>query len=162
MSSKPSSIPTAGPGGIAPTPQNTPLNTAPLTSALSKPTVPTIGEEDVEDGPPPETPPGQSGADFAGLGELNLHSDPDWWLIVESVSGARGRSAILGMVQQRLEGLMGQSSGYIEGLPSGTKKRVLALKGVQSQYEDLQLKYKKECLELERKVRPVGKRSQIN
>jgi hypothetical protein len=79
MSSKPSSIPTAGPGGVAPTPQNTPLNTAPLTAALSKPTVPTIGEEDVEDGPlPPDTPPGQSGATFAGLGKFNFHSNPDY------------------------------------------------------------------------------------
>jgi hypothetical protein len=70
-----------------------------------------------------------------------------------AILGLQGRSAILGMVQQRLEGLMGQSSGYIESLPNGTKKRVLALKGVQSDYEDLQLKYKKECLELEIKVR---------
>lgn len=133
MSSKPSSIPTAsGPGGVAPTPQNTPLNAAPIASAMSKPTVPTIGE-DTEEGGPPDTPPGQTGGTaFAGL-------------------GPQGKSAILGMVQQRLEGLLGESSGYIEGLPTGTKKRVLALKGVQSDYEALQLQYKKECLELERK-----------
>ena len=72
-----------------------------------------------------------------------------------AILGLQGRSAILGMVQQRLEGLMGQSSGYIENLPTGTKKRVLALKGVQSEYEDLQLEYKKECLALERKVRDL-------
>jgi nucleosome assembly protein 1-like 1 len=57
---------------------------------------------------------------------------------------------------------MGQSSGYIESLPSGTKKRVLALKGVQSQYEAAQLKYKKECLELERKVRRLALRSLLD
>lgn len=70
MSSKPSSIPTAsGPGGVAPTPQNTPLNAAPIASAMSKPTVPTIGE-DTEEGGPPDTPPGQTGGTaFAGLGK---------------------------------------------------------------------------------------------
>ncbi len=97
--------------------------------------MPTIGEGDEEEetGGPPETPPGNAGGALAGL-------------------GSKGHNAILGLVQQRLQGLMGQSSGYIEGLPSGTKKRVLALKGVQSDYEALQLQYKKECLELEKKV----------
>ncbi|KIM23415.1 hypothetical protein M408DRAFT_332349 [Serendipita vermifera MAFF 305830] len=139
MSSSSSSVPITAAGGrgsIAPTPQNTPLTTAPLTSALSKPTVPTIGEgeEDDDAGVPPDTPPGNAGVG-GGLAGL----------------GSKGHNAILGLVQQRLQGLMGQSSGYIEGLPSGTKKRVLALKGVQSDYEGLQLQYKKECLELEKK-----------
>lgn len=34
---------------VAPTPQNTPLNTAPITSGLSRPTVPDIPEGDDED-----------------------------------------------------------------------------------------------------------------
>jgi nucleosome assembly protein 1-like 1 len=140
MSNSSSSVPinaAGGPGSIAPTPQNTPLTTAPLATALSKPTVPTIGEgeEEDEEAGPPDTPPGAAGGAGA-LGAL----------------GSKGQSAILGLVQQRLQGLMGQSSGYIEGLPSGTQKRVLALKGVQTDYEKLQLQYKKECLELEKKV----------
>jgi nucleosome assembly protein 1-like 1 len=110
-----------------------------LASGLSKPTVPTIGEgdEDEDAAGPPDTPPGGTSGPGGALAGL----------------GPKGHSAILGLVQQRLQGLMGQSSGYIEGLPSGTKKRVLALKGVQSDYEALMFNYKKECLELERKVR---------
>ena len=139
MSSSSSSVPiqaAGGPGSIAPTPQNTPLTTGPLTTALSKPTVPTIGEEDGEgESGPPDTPP----AGGAGTGPL-------------AGLGSKGHNAILGLVQQRLQGLMGQSSGYIEGLPIATKKRVLALKGVQSDYEKLLLQYKKETLDLEKKV----------
>ncbi|PVF96898.1 NAP-domain-containing protein [Serendipita vermifera] len=145
MSNSSSSVPinaAGGPGSIAPTPQNTPLTTAPLATALSKPTVPTIGEgeEEDEEAAPPDTPPGAAGGAGA-LGAL----------------GSKGQSAILGLVQQRLQGLMGQSSGYIEGLPSGTQKRVLALKGVQTDYEKLQLQYKKECLELEKKYATLAK-----
>jgi len=150
MSTSSSSVPitaAGGPGSIAPTPQNTPLTTAPLASALSKPTVPTIGEgnEDEDAVGPPDTPPDDSagaGGRGGGGGSAAL-----------AALGPKGHNAILGLVQQRLQGLMGQSSGYIEGLPSGTKKRVLALKGVQSDYEALMFQYKKECLELERKVR---------
>jgi nucleosome assembly protein 1-like 1 len=142
MSSSSSSVPISGaggPGSIAPTPQNTPLDKAPLSTAMSKPTLPpTIGEEGSDDeeaaDAPPDTPPAGG---LAGL-------------------GPKGHNAIMGLVQQRLQGLMGQSSGYIESLPSGTKKRVLALKGVQTKYEKLLLDYKKETIELERKVSHVS------
>jgi nucleosome assembly protein 1-like 1 len=126
---------------IAPTPQNTPLTTAPLAAGLSRPTVPTIGEEKDEGDDngsdangPPQTPP--EGARFDDPLKL----------------GATGQAAMLGMVQARLQNLMGRSSGYIEGLPIGTKRKVEALKGVQVKWEDLHLQFKMESIELEKKV----------
>ena len=126
---------------IAPTPQNTPLTTAPLAAGLSRPTVPTIGEEKDEGDDngsdangPPQTPP-----------ETGRFDDP-------LKLGATGQAAMLGMVQARLQGLMGRSSGYIENLPIGTKRKVEALKGVQVKWEDVHLQFKMESIELERKV----------
>ena len=60
--------------------------------------------------------------------------------------------AVFGLVQGRLAGLLGKSSGYIEGLPDGAKKTLEALKGVQVKQNELQNQYKRECLELEKKV----------
>jgi nucleosome assembly protein 1-like 1 len=62
------------------------------------------------------------------------------------------QSAMLGLVQGRLSSLVGQSSGYIESLPPGIKKNVEALKGIQVKQNELQNQYKRECLELEKKV----------
>jgi nucleosome assembly protein 1-like 1 len=60
--------------------------------------------------------------------------------------------AVVGLVQGRLAGLLGKSSGYIESLPDGAKKTIEALKGVQVKQNELQNQYKRECLELEKKV----------
>lgn len=102
--------------------------------------MPTIGEEkDEGDGngsdanEPPQTPPETGQLDAPKL-------------------GAAGQAAMLGMVQARLQSLMGRSSGYIEGLPIGTKRKVEALKGVQVQWESLHLQFKMESIELEKKV----------
>lgn len=62
------------------------------------------------------------------------------------------QQAMLGLVHGRLSGLVGKSSGYIESLPVEVKKNVEALKGVQVKQIELQNKYKRECLELEKKV----------
>jgi nucleosome assembly protein 1-like 1 len=62
-----------------------------------------------------------------------------------------------GMVQSKLAGLLGKSSGYIEGLPVDVKLNVEALKGIQLQYYELQNKYRLECLELERKYLELQK-----
>lgn len=109
----------------APTPQNTPLNQAPIAHGLSRPTVPDITEEDKEDEDEEEDgislPPG-------------MHA------------------AMLDMVQGRLASLVGKSSGYIEALPVGVKRNVAALQGVQVKQTELQNQYKRECLELEKKV----------
>ena len=121
-----SSVPISTPGITAPTPQNTPLQRGPITLGLSRPTVPIISE-DGEDG---SDVPMDGGDDpLAGLGHH-----------------------MVGMVQSRLAGLLGKSSGYIEGLPVDVKLNVEALKGVQVQYYELQNKYRLESLALERKV----------
>ncbi|KAG5636726.1 hypothetical protein H0H81_007055 [Sphagnurus paluster] len=106
----------------APTPQNTPLNQAPISLGLSRPTVPDINEDNEQD----DAEDGQ--------GEL---------------SGFQQQ--MLGMVQGKLAGLVGRSSGYIENLPIEVKLSVEALKGVQVKQNELQNQYKRECLELEKK-----------
>jgi nucleosome assembly protein 1-like 1 len=119
-----SSIPVKESDMTAPTPQNTPLQAAPITLGLSRPTVPDIAEDGEDDG-----------------GEL-------------------GAAALQGLVQSRLHTLLGRSSGYVESLPAPGRRAVSGLKGVQAQYNDLQAQYKRECWELEKKVRDLVALSQ--
>lgn len=121
-----SSVPISAPSITAPTPQNTPLQRGTIPSGLSRPTVPVISED------------GEEGSDVPMDGK----DDP--------LAGLQQHMA--GMVQSRLAGLIGKSSGYIEGLPVDVKLNVEALKGIQVQYYELQNKYRLECLALERKV----------
>lgn len=121
-----SNVTISGLDPTAPTPQNTPLNHAPIAQGLSRPTVPDITEdneaEDEEDAP-------------------------------TQLQSAGIQAAMLDMVQGRLAGLVGKSSGYIEALPVGVKKNVEALKGVQVKQNELQNQFKREQLEIEKKVR---------
>ncbi|KAF9496992.1 NAP-domain-containing protein [Pleurotus eryngii] len=113
-----SNVPISQSSITAPTPQNTPLTHAPISSGLSRPTVPDISED----------------------------NEP-----AEESEDAAIQSAMLGLVQGRLAGLVGKSSGYLESLPVKTKRNVEALKGVQVKQNELQNQYKRECLELEKK-----------
>ena len=124
-----SNVPISGPGITAPTPQNTPLNQGPIALGLSRPTVPAISE-DGEEGASDE--PAENITTDGALSGIEQH--------------------MLGMVQGKLAGLVGKSSGYIESLPVDIKLNVEALKGVQVKQNELQNKYKRECLELEKKV----------
>lgn len=110
----------------APTPQNTPLQHAPISSGLSRPTVPDIAEEGKDD-------------EESAANEGEMTSDAL-------------QNAMAGLVQGRLAGLVGKSSGYIESLPTEVKFSVEALKGIQVKHTQLQNQYKRECLELEKKV----------
>lgn len=122
-----SNVPISGAGDItAPTPQNTPLNQAPIALGLSRPTVPDISEDNE----------GENAADEGN----------------ENPSLAGLEQHMLGMVHGRLADLLGKSSGYIESLPVEIKLNVEALKGVQVKQNALHQQYKKECLELEKKV----------
>jgi len=123
-----SNVPISGPGIDAPTPQNTPLNQGPIALGLSRPTVPDISED------------GEEGASEEPM--ENITTD----------GALSGIEHLLGTVQGKLGGLLGKSSGYIEALPLGVKLNVEALKGVQVKQNELQNKYKRECLELEKKV----------
>lgn len=122
-----SNVPISQSDLTAPTPQNTPLNQAPIAAGLSRPTVPDITEDNEDQDEDDEGPSGP-------LGSADI------------------QAAMLGMVQGRLAGLVGKSSGYIEALPVGVKRNVEALKGVQVKQTELQNQYKRECLELEKKV----------
>ncbi len=106
----------------APTPQNTPLTHAPIAAGLSRPTVPDITEGDE----PTEDE--------------------------EETGGDAMQNAMLGLVHGKLAGLVGRSSGYIESLPVEVKRSVEGLKGIQVKHSELQNQYKRECLELEKKV----------
>jgi nucleosome assembly protein 1-like 1 len=123
-----SSIPIHPNDPTAPTPQNTPLTHAPIAQGLSRPTVPDITEsEEPEDGEEDEA---RTGAALP----------------------ANAHAAMLGLVQGKLAGLLGRSSGYVESLPVEVRRSVEALKGVQAKHNQLQNQYKRECLELEKKV----------
>ncbi|KAF9043231.1 hypothetical protein BJ165DRAFT_1595268 [Panaeolus papilionaceus] len=127
-----SNVPISGSGSnnlTAPTPQNTPLNQAPIALGLSRPTVPDISEDNEG-----EAQDGQDdGAAAIEQGMLNL------------------------MVQGKLAGLLGRSSGYIESLPVEVKANIEALKGVQEKQNELHNQYKKECLALEKKYLELTK-----
>ncbi|KAJ6483556.1 nucleosome assembly protein [Mycena vitilis] len=122
-----SSVPISSAGKTAPTPQNTPAQHAPISSGLSRPTVPDISEE------------AEAAEEISSLGAAGV------------------QSAMLGMVHGKLAGLVGRSSGYIEALPPAVKRNVEGLKGVQVQQIELQNQYKRECLELERKYLELQK-----
>nr|GAT59130.1 NAP-domain-containing protein [Mycena chlorophos] len=119
-------VPIQGSNITAPTPQNTPLATAPI-SGMSRPTVPDISEE-------PE-----AAEELSALGAAGM------------------QSAMLGMVQGKLAGLVGRSSGYVENLPLPVRRNVEGLKAIQIKQTELQNQYKRECLELERKYLELQK-----
>ncbi|WFD26374.1 histone chaperone [Malassezia nana] len=105
----------------APTPQNTPLNNAPIErEPLARPAVPTIGEED------------EGAGDTAG-----------------AVAGLPN-VALTGMIQDRLSTLVGRSSGYIESLPDEVRRRVEGLKGLNVEHQKLEAAFQRELLALEK------------
>ncbi len=58
---------------------------------------------------------------------------------------------LINMIQGKLSGLVGQSSGYIESLPTPVKRRVAGLKGVQKEHSKLEAEFQEEVLQLEKK-----------
>lgn len=118
-----STVPISEQNITAPTPQNTPLNQAPISLGLSRPTVPDIAEDqEQEDGE---------------------NIEPDF---------NATRAHLLGMIQGKLAGLIGKSSDYIENLPLEVKQSLEALKGIQTKQDVLQAQLKREITELEKKV----------
>ncbi|CAE6406116.1 hypothetical protein ACGC1H_006310 [Rhizoctonia solani] len=112
----------SGQGKTAPTPVNTPLNNAPISQGLSRPTVPDTIDEDAD-------------------------ADDD----VEEGAADPTAQAIYNLVSGRLAGLVGKSSGYVENLPPSVKRRVEGLKGVQDKQTELEAQLKREMFELEKK-----------
>ena len=125
MSSNVSITPTST---TAPTPQNTPLNQAPISFGLVRPGVPDIKEDadaETDDAAP----------DVASL-----------------LRSGAARSIISNIVQNKLNSLVGKSSGYIETLPTDAKRSLSALRAVQEKYAELQRNFSREKWELEKKV----------
>ncbi|GAA6008411.1 NAP domain-containing protein [Rhodotorula paludigena] len=125
-------------GTIAPTPQNTPAVHTLTGSMISRPQIPaTLGEED-------EGVETIGSRDAQGLGAL------------------AGNPAFAQLVQGRLSGLIGRSSGYVESLPTAVQYRLTALKGVQRDHSALEAEFQKEIFELEKrfaeKYRPLYER----
>ncbi|GAA6018744.1 hypothetical protein JCM10207_005564 [Rhodosporidiobolus poonsookiae] len=114
-------------GDIAPTPQNTPAVHTLTGSMISRPQIPpTLGEED-------EGVETIGSRDATGLGAL------------------AGNPAFAQLVQGRLSGLIGRSSGYVESLPPAVQYRLTALKGVQRDHSALEAEFQKDIFELEKK-----------
>lgn len=109
----------------APTPQNTPLQHAPISQGLSRPTVPDIQED----------------------------AEGDAEELANALQSGAAQSALAGLVQSRLSSLVGQSSGYIEALPVEVKRSLAGLQAVQAKQTELQNQFKREVWELEKKVR---------
>ncbi|KAF8463607.1 hypothetical protein BDZ91DRAFT_731275 [Kalaharituber pfeilii] len=105
----------------APTPQNTPSSTAPISSHAVPPKVSTI-VEDSEKG------------DRAATASL-FASNPQ----------------LVRMIQGKLNTLVGRSSGYIESLPAPVRRRIDGLKGVQKEHTKLEAEFHEEVLQLEKK-----------
>jgi nucleosome assembly protein 1-like 1 len=55
------------------------------------------------------------------------------------------------MMQNKLQGLVGRSSGYVESLPPAVRRRVDGLKGVQKEHSKLEAEFQEEVLQLEKK-----------
>ncbi|TPX74209.1 hypothetical protein CcCBS67573_g04532 [Chytriomyces confervae] len=67
------------------------------------------------------------------------------------LSGVFQHPAVLGALQQRLNGLVGKPSSYIADLPADVKRRVDALRNFQDKHSELEAKFREEVLALEKK-----------
>ncbi|KAL4902463.1 hypothetical protein BDW74DRAFT_64492 [Aspergillus multicolor] len=119
---------------VAPTPQNTPANNAPISSHAQQPGVSSIKE-----------------------GKLFFFKPRDCSNGVESLDHATAASlfarnpGLVSMIQGKLGSLVGRSSGYIESLPVSVRRRVAGLKGIQKEHAKLEAQFQEEVLELEKK-----------
>lgn len=55
------------------------------------------------------------------------------------------------MIEGKLGGLVGRSSGYIESLPAPVRRRIDGLRGVQKEHSKLEAQFQEEVLQLEKK-----------
>ncbi|KAH9810139.1 hypothetical protein DFH28DRAFT_1132289 [Melampsora americana] len=114
----------------APTPQNTPAAHLSV-SQFSRPQVPdTIGEDEAEEDIPTISSNAAAGSAAAQIA---------------------GHPLLASLVQSRLNGLVGRSSGYIESLPAPIRQRVDGLNGIQAEHAKIEADFQKDVLELEKK-----------
>lgn len=96
---------------------------------------------------PANNAPINSRAQAPGLGSLK-EEDVDR---VAAASLLAKNPAIVSMLQNRLGSLVGQSSGYVEGLPSLVRRRIAGLKSLQKEHVKLEAQFQEEVLQLEKK-----------
>ncbi|EFP94039.2 hypothetical protein PGT21_001260 [Puccinia graminis f. sp. tritici] len=121
-------IPQAEGDLTAPTPQNTPAPHSTI-SQLSRPQVPdTIGEDEEE---------------IPTIGSDAATGGPNAQLA--------NHPLLASLVQSRLHGLVGRSSGYIASLPPTIRQRIDGLNGIQVEHSKIEAEFQKEVLELEKK-----------
>ncbi|KAL7309098.1 histone chaperone [Mucor circinelloides] len=114
----------------APTPQNTPINPAPITSSY-RPSIPAISED---------------------METITTKGAADNGASASAIAGAfTGNPALLSMLQGKLGTLVGRPSGYIDQLPTSVKRRLNGLKYLQSKHAELENKFQEEVLALEKK-----------
>ena len=58
---------------------------------------------------------------------------------------------LVSMIQGKLSGLVGKSSGYIESLPAPVRRRATGLQGIQKEHSKLEAEFQEEVLQLEKK-----------
>lgn len=121
------------------TPQNTPAsNQAPISRAQA-PGIASISEGELN----------------SPLTSLLLHTTN--MVNIEDLDRAAAASIfaqnpkLVSMMQNKLQGLVGRSSGYVESLPEPVKKRVSGLKGIQKEHSKLEAEFQEEVLQLEKK-----------
>ncbi|KAJ8611357.1 hypothetical protein MRB53_038027 [Persea americana] len=68
-----------------------------------------------------------------------------------AVNAFKSNPKLAALIQNKLNGLVGTSSGYVESLPTPVQRRITGLKGVQKDCAKLEGQLQKEILELEKK-----------
>ncbi|KAG2219392.1 hypothetical protein INT45_010968 [Circinella minor] len=114
----------------APTPQNTPINPAPITSNY-RPSISSISEDTI-----------------TATTEKDNNNNPD----ASNLTGAfTSNPALISMLQGKLGNLVGRRSGYVHSLPSSVKRRIHGLQHFQAKHAELEGKFQEEVLALEKK-----------
>jgi nucleosome assembly protein 1-like 1 len=95
----------------------------------------------------------QKKTDFTFIQFMLSPNHPAYFLFPSPTTsyGYRYAPTTAQMVQGRLSGLIGRSSGYVESLPTAIQYRLTALKGVQRDHSALEAEFQKDIFELEKK-----------
>jgi len=75
--------------------------------------------------------------------------------VMKALSQLQGNSGLVGALQQKLDGLVGMSSGFVQGLHFKVRARVAALGEIQESHDELYEKFLEEKAALEAKYRAM-------
>ncbi|KAL1608244.1 histone chaperone [Paraconiothyrium brasiliense] len=131
----------------APTPQNTPLNAAPISSHAQQPGVDSIKEGKFLLSPRCPSSPAPAVTSLTANSKFLPTED----LERQAAGLFAANPALASLMQAKLGSLVGRSSGYIESLPGSVRRRVAGLKGIQKEHSKLEAEFQEEVLQLEKK-----------